>query len=134
MASVLSIAAAALLARPRTGSAVSVANAPSHWLWGESARYRHDVTLSHTLTGFAIHHASSVFWAVAHEAAVDRLRVRPEAVAPVVATTAMAVDYRVVPKRLTPGFERHLGRGSLIAVYAAFAAGLAIGSRLATSR
>lgn len=131
VASVASIAAAGLLARPRTGSAASAANAPSQWLWGEPARHRHDVTLSHTLTGYAIHHASSVFWAVVHEAAIERLRARPGAVAPAVAATALLVDYRVVPERLRPGFERHLSRSGLVAVYAVFAAGLAIGSRLA---
>ena len=127
----LSITAAALLARSRTGSAASAANAPSQWLWGEPARHRHDVTLRHTLLGYAIHHASSVFWAVTHETAIDRYRARPSQVAPVVAATAMAVDYRVVPKRLRPGFERHLSRGGLVVVYAAFATGLALGSRLA---
>ena len=125
------MATAALLARPRTGSAASPANAPSQWLWGEPARHRHDVTLRHTLLGYAIHHASSVFWAVAHETAIDRYRARPSRIAPVVAATAMAVDYQVVPKRLRPGFERHLSRVGLVAVYAAFAAGLTIGSRLA---
>lgn len=131
MASVVSIVAATLLAKPRTGSAASATNAPSHWLWGEPARRRHDVTLSHTLVGYAIHHASSVFWAVAHEAAIERLSLRAVQVAPSVAAAAMTVDYRVVPDRLTPEFERHLGRAGLVAVYATFAAGLALGSRIA---
>ena len=130
VASVLSIAAATLLARPRTGSAASAANAPSQWLWGESARHRHDVTLRHTLTGYAIHHASSIFWAAAHEAAVDHFRIRPSRAAPLVTAAALVVDYGVVPKRLRPGFEGHLGRGGLVTVYAAFAVGLAVGSRL----
>lgn len=134
MASVLSLVTATLLAKPRTGSATSATNAPSHWFWGEPARRRHDVTLRHTLVGYAVHYASSVFWAVAHEAAIERLRLRPVQVAPAVAVAAMTVDYRVVPKRLTPGFERHLGRGGLVAVYATFAVGLALGSRLGGRR
>lgn len=39
----------------------------------------------------------------------------------------MTVDYRVVPK----GLERHLSRTGLLAVYVGFAAGLALGSRMA---
>lgn len=131
VASVVSIAAATALARPRTGSAASASNAPSQWLWGEPARHRHDVTLRHTALGYCIHHASSVFWALAHEDLLERTRARPWQVAPVVAAAAMTVDYAVVPKRLSPGFERHLTRGGLVAVYGAFAAGLALGSRLA---
>jgi hypothetical protein len=44
------------------------------------------------------------------------------------ATTAAAayiVDYTFTPRRLRPGFRKHLGPGSMFAVYATFAAGLA---------
>ena len=129
VASVLSIAVATALARPRTGSAASATNAPSHWLWGEPARHRHDVTLRHTAMGYCIHHASSVFWAFAYEGLLERTRTQPWQAAPAIAAAAMTVDYGVVPRRLSPGFEGHLSRTGLIAVYAAFAAGLALASR-----
>ena len=43
------------------------------------------------------------------------------------ATSAAAyiVDYTFTPRRLRPGFRKHLGPGSMFAAYAAFAAGLA---------
>ena len=41
------------------------------------------------------------------------------------AATAYCVDYHVVPKRLTPGFEAHLGARSMTRVYAGIAIGLA---------
>lgn len=41
-----------------------------------------------------------------------------------VATLANIVDYKFTPKRLTPGFEKHLSRGSLALVYTAFGLGL----------
>jgi hypothetical protein len=40
------------------------------------------------------------------------------------------VDYRLTPRRLMPGYERRLSQPSLLAVYAAFAAGLALGDAL----
>lgn len=131
VASVLSIVVATALSRPRTGSAASASNAPSQWLWGEPARHRHDVSLRHTALGYCIHHASSLLWGSVHEGALARTRARPLQVAPAVAAAAMVVDYLVVPRRLSPGFERHLSRPGLLAVYVTFAAGLALGSGLA---
>ena len=45
------------------------------------------------------------------------------------AMTAIAaiVDYGFTPRRLRPGFEHHLSPGGLLAVFAAFGAGLAAG-------
>ncbi len=45
-----------------------------------------------------------------------------------VATAGIAyvVDFYVVPKRLTPGFEKRLSNRSLLGIYAALAAGLMI--------
>lgn len=44
------------------------------------------------------------------------------------AVTALAagVDYLLVPRRFTPGFEAHLPRTSIVLVYVAFAAGLVL--------
>ena len=47
---------------------------------------------------------------------------------------ANIVDFQLTPKRFRPGFETQLSRKSLLAVYAAFAIGLAIASgRTSTS-
>jgi len=47
-----------------------------------------------------------------------------------IAALAYFVDYRLTPRRLMPGYERRLPGRSLFAVYAAFAAGLALGGAL----
>ena len=47
-----------------------------------------------------------------------------------VAALAATVDYAIVPKRFSPGFERHVPRSAIPAIYAGFAAGLAIGALL----
>ena len=48
-----------------------------------------------------------------------------------VAATAVAavVDLAIVPRRLTPGFERRLSARSLALVYGALAVGLLLGAR-----
>ena len=115
------------LARARTGSYASGTNATSHWLWGESAKQRHAADLPHTAVGYAIHHASSLLWAFAFERWLAARRPpHPVRAAATVTAVAYVVDYRVVPKRLTPGFEQHLPRRARFAAYAAFAAGLAV--------
>ena len=80
--------------------------------------------MRYTLTGYAIHHVASVFWALIFE----RWRAKRGALmVPAAGTSALAcfVDYRLTPRRLTPGFERRLSRKSLALVYFAFAIGLA---------
>lgn len=127
VASVLSTATLAAMTRLNGHSAASGTNATSHWLWGRRAWRRERTDLTHTGAGYAIHHACSVFWACGF-AAWNRLRPARTAVvagrAAAVSGLAALVDYRVVPRRLTPGFEAHLRPAPIAAVYVAFAAGL----------
>jgi len=134
-AAVLSTVALAATGRAETGSAVAPTNAISHWLWGDSAARQDRASLRHTLLGYAIHHAASVFWATFYErwfgAAKDRGDVAP-AVAGGLTVSAIAcfVDYRLTPRRLQPGYEMRLSKASLAVVYAAFGVGLALGALL----
>ena len=127
VASVLSTAMLAAMTRLHGHSAASGTNATSHWLWGRRAWRRERADLPHTGVGYAIHHVCSVFWACAF-AGWNRVRpartrvVAGRAVA--VSVLAALVDYKVVPRRLTPGFEAHLRPAPIAAVYVAFAAGL----------
>lgn len=112
-------------ARRTTGSASAGTNATSHWVWGDRAARVKRTDLKHTGLGYLIHHASSFFWAVFHEAWRERRPgTAPVVSAATVATVAYVVDYHVVPRRLTPGFERHLSGRAMFATYAAFGAGL----------
>lgn len=125
--------AAALMAgsKIRDGSWAGGLNGPSQWLWGESEAYTRDATLKHTAVGYVIHHSTSVFWAVLYEAIFSGsgkkkppLQHCTQAIAS--AATAYVVDYHLTPRRLRPGFEKHVSPTGMVAVYAAFAAGLAI--------
>ena len=126
VASVASSLAATLLGHHRTRSYASASNATSHWVWGDEAGDRHRADVPHTLVGYCIHHASSVFWATAYEGwLASRRPPHPVAAAAAVTLVAYMVDYHVVPRRLTPGFERHLHKGDMLLTYVAFGAGLA---------
>jgi hypothetical protein len=86
-------------------------------------------SVRHTLLGLGIHQSAAIFWALLFERIVPRApRKQPIATlaaAAGTAATAYCVDYHFVPKRLTPGFEAHLGPRSMTRVYVGIAVGLA---------
>src|SRR5688572_5630807 len=43
-------------------NAAAPINGPSQWVWGTDAAYENRGTLRHTLIGYLIHHAMSIFW------------------------------------------------------------------------
>jgi hypothetical protein len=135
-ASVTSSIALAVCGRHEAGSSVAPTNAISHWVWDRKALFRKSPSLRYTVLGYAIHHASATFWAVLY--AWLHANRRPAQSVPaalssagIAAATACAVDYLATPRRLTPGFEHHLSKASLAAVYASFAVGLALGCAVA---
>jgi hypothetical protein len=132
VASVVSTAALALLAKGEGKGALQPTNATSHWLHGEEAGRHRAPDVAHTLPGYAAHHASALFWAVPFEAWLAvRPRRRPaELLRDACAMSAIAacVDYGAVPKRLTPGWELVLSKRSIAATYGAMALGLAAGA------
>jgi hypothetical protein len=136
LASLASTLVLALAGRRETGSYAAPTNATSHWVWDREAFRIYHPTWRHTVPGYAIHHATSTFWAVLYAwAHANRPHARslPAALAGagVAAATACAVDYTLTPKRLTPGFEEHLSKPAMTVVYAAFGIGLAVGGLLA---
>lgn len=138
-ASVLSTAALALCGRRETGSAFAPTNAISHWLWGEQAKRKDAPHPYYTIPGYLIHHASSTFWAVLYERCAGRMLDRRSPAltletAAAASAVACFVDYQLTPSRLQPGYEARLSKASLLAVYAAFGLGLALGAHLVRQR
>jgi hypothetical protein len=130
-ASLTSAAALMACSAKDEGSVFGALNGPSQWLWGEEEAYTREATLRHTATGYVIHHATSVFWGVLHESVFGGSRRRKSplqhcAEAALSASTAYVVDYHLTPRRFRPGFEKHVDGKGMVAVYAAFAAGLAL--------
>jgi hypothetical protein len=152
-ASLLSTALVVLRSRRETGSDVAALNAVSHWLWGPSA-YRADrPTWQHTAPAAVIHHVSAMVWGALFELLLRFLRPRPAdpasparrgapevsladvaATAAVVTAVAALTDLRLVPERLSPGFEHRLRPGSVALVYLAFGCGLLAVGALRTRR
>ena len=125
IASVASTAVLLAISRYETGHASAALNGPSQWLWGRQAAYRRRARARYTAVGYLIHHASSLLWAAVYDN--PRLRATlPEPLVRAAAVTVLAatVDYKLVPQRLTPGFEAQLPRAAIAVVYGVFGAGL----------
>ena len=134
-ASIASTAVLAAAGKAETGHAFAPTNAISHWYWGQPATRRNRLSWRHTALGYLTHHGASVFWATLYEKVFGARRAQASAAAALaqagaVAAHACFVDFRLTPARLMPGYEQRLSRRSLAAVYAAFAAGLALGGAL----
>jgi hypothetical protein len=131
---------AALAGKRELDSYAAALNATSHILWGDKAAHSDKVSLKYTVTGFSLNHASAIFWALFYEKVfglhgmIRRTGTIPVEAGPVakpilggatVAAAAYVIDYHLIPKRFTPGFEKRLSGKSLGAIFAALAIGLA---------
>src|ERR1044072_3507961 len=129
--SLLSAAVLALCGHVENRRPAGPINGPSQWLFGKQAAWKRKPSVRHTLTGFAIHHLTATGWAFLHERTFGRDKERqslPTRLSRAATTAAVAnfVDFQLTPERLQPGFNKQLSRKSLLAVYAAFAIGLAL--------
>lgn len=132
LAGLVASVALAALARREGRSAFQPTNATSHWLHGDEAGRVRGVDAEHTGLGFATHQASAVFWAYPFEC---WLATRPPRAplpmlrdAAVMSGIAAIVDYGVVPRRFTPGWEEVVSPRSIAIAYGALAIGLAAGA------
>ncbi len=124
------------LLRARRGEPVAAAfNAESHVLWGDEAARQDEVTPEYTGVGAATHLGACLFWSTIYEAMLgDARRTTPRqdfAGAAAVAAGAYVIDYHVVPKRFTPGFEMRFSAGDMLAFFATLAATLPLRRLLA---
>ena len=128
-------AVAALASRRVTGSHASALNAVSHFLWGEGAARRNAVSVKYTGVGLAANYGASVLWAALYELlGKKRTPARALRDGALVSAAAYVVDYHVVPKRFTPGFELRLPGRALAGIYAALALGLALRDAVSASQ
>jgi hypothetical protein len=137
VAALVSATALAALAKLEGKGALQPVNATSHWAQGDEAAKVELPSASHTLVGFATHHASAIFWAAPFEAwlAINPPRTLMNLLRDsfVMSGIAALVDYGATPRRLTPGWELVLSKKSLFATYVALGFGLAAGA-LASER
>jgi hypothetical protein len=116
--------AVSLAGRREVGAYAAPLNATSHIVWGDAAARRNELSAKYTGTGTLLHYGAALFWAALYELLPGRAPVR----AAITAATAYVVDYHVVPRRLTPGFELRVSAGALAAVYGALALGFCASS------
>ena len=132
VASVVSTAVLATLAKMEGKGVPQPVNATSHWLHGENAADVGAIDVSHTGVGFATHHASALFWALPFEMWLashpPRSSLELGRDAAVMSAIAAIVDYGITPRRLTPGWELTLSRKSMVGAFAGLALGLAAGA------
>jgi hypothetical protein len=131
---VATMAAVALRGRADSGSAFAPINASSHVIYGPEAANADLPDVRHTVPGFAINAGACVFWAAIYEGLFGRVARRHPGMAliggPVVAALAYLVDYHLVPKRLTPGWEERVSGRSLAMIFGAIALSLPVRSLL----
>jgi hypothetical protein len=138
IAGVMSAVAASAFGRRDSGSAVAPINAVSHWLWGDRAGEVRQADLPHTAVGAVTNVLAAMFWATLHARVRPRAAAAPvgAAIAGGIATSAVAagVDYGLVPRRFTPGWELSVSNRSMAGIFAVLAAGIAIGTVIADRR
>ena len=125
--------AVAALGEAEDRQPIAPINAVSHIAWGDKAARQTGASLKYTLTGTLLNAAAVGSWAMIHSFLFARSRQAPSAAAALASGTAVSAlayvtDYHVVPRRLTPGFEKRLSGRSLLAVYTVLALGLAAGA------
>lgn len=121
-----------LLAAKAEGKALARPfNATSHWLHGEQAGRHARADLAHTGTGVATNQAAAMFWGtlfalhLANRPRHGNAEILRDAA--VMGVIASVIDYGLIPKRLTPGWELALGKTSVALTMAAVALGLGLG-------
>ncbi len=116
-----------------TGRSAPGFNTISHMVWGERAARQPDWSPGYTGIGLVLNQLACLFWAGCYEAMDHRqtdLPARPVILACTVSALAYLVDYHVVPRRLTPGFELVFPRRSFPFLYAGLAVSLLGGLEL----
>ncbi len=129
---VAALGSAALIAvrgQIENGNPVAPINAISHIAWDDEAFDADKLDIKHTLVGLSINDTAMMSWGVIFELlrAVTKSRgsvAKTAGCAAGMAGLAWAIDYKIVPPRLTPGIEAHLSKRSLAMIYCAFALAL----------
>jgi hypothetical protein len=134
LANMATLLAGAWQGRRSGDSALRPVNAVSHIVCGSEAARQSSASLKYTATGVALNQAGATFWALIYErlfgAPAESSAARALAGGACVSALAYVVDYHLVPKRLTPGYEDALPPRGLVPIYAALALSLSASSLL----
>lgn len=119
--------ATVLASLAETGKPWAATNCICHIVDGNEVEQPFAFDFRATSISLAINTTAMFVWSFLYEAAMEVGKVEPEPLSAVALTTsAWLVDYRLVPKRFTPGIEKELGHGSILGIYAVLAATVAL--------
>lgn len=134
LAGLLTTLAVMIFAALERESPFAPVNAISHIAFGDRAFHVTRAKGRFTITGTILNFIALMMWAGLQELIYwltgwsSAMLGYAWLVALIVAVIAYVVDFYVVPKRLTPGFERVLSRRSLYFTYLVLALGLVVGA------
>ncbi|WMT92754.1 hypothetical protein [Pelagibacterium sp. H642] len=129
-AAIASMGATAALARMEGKPALQPINSSSHWLWGEAVGKNTRLDAAHTGIGAATNLGAGLFWGTVLGFILDSKHPTLKQTVGYgigVGAVAGALDYGIMPKRLTPGWELALSRRSVVLTFGAMTAGLVMG-------
>ena len=120
-------AALMLASKRETGSPWAAFNAICHMVDGDEPEFPQSFAPRETLLGAGLNASAIGSWAVLYEWLLGDVPLPSSALWAALATAGIwMVDYRLVPKRFTPGFEKRLGKKSIALAYLALAASFAL--------
>ena len=125
--------AALVISKLETGSAAAGLNATSHIVWGDEAARVDGFEPKYTVVGGLLNAGAMLAWSVLH-AALPRPRGMLTAVTSglFISGIAYLTDYRVVPARLTPGFEKRFSPRGMVWMYGVLGAAFGVAGLFAS--
>lgn len=120
--------AAIMVASDReNGSPWAALNCVAHIVDGDDKEQPRDYSPRESGLGVLVNGTAMSAWGVLYEGALLPFGAKSTPITALVgAAAAYFIDYKIVPKRFTPGIERRLSHRSVLVSYAALAAALAL--------
>jgi len=127
IATATTTAALMLFSTRETGSPWAAINTLCHMLDGDEKEQPMHFAPRESPLGLGLTTSAVASWAVGYEYLLGGVPFPSSALWAALATAGIwVVDYRIVPKRFTPGFEKHLSTAAIAAVYAVLATTFAL--------
>lgn len=126
---VTTTAAILVAGRKENGSLWAALNCVAHIIDGDEKEQPTGFSPRETGLGLLANATAMALWGVLYEGALSVTQTRSTPLTAALATVvAYVTDYKLVPKRFTPGIEKRLSQPSIFAVYAVLGATLAASS------
>jgi len=133
-AAAASLAAITILAKAEGRPVLGPINGSSHWLWGDGDASHGRADLAHSAVGGITNIGAGLMWGALFGALRDQRRSEPGQIirdGAILGAVAGLLDYGLLPRRFSPGWELALSGRSVVLSMAAMAAGAVVGSLVA---